>query len=122
MSLRPQDPAALRFLFPNASPQTEVVIEDNQDGLGPFLIVYTIPDPFPTTPELDTAYEEYLWRLVLTEIAPALTLVVAIFVRCQLSLVPFPAAWQTYYEGLRDIRTQPYPPTIPVQPPIPAGV
>lgn len=118
--LRQSDCLALRQLFPNASPLTEIVC--SFDSTNYWLTVWTLPDPFPTDPELDAAYTEYLWQSVLTQIAPAFTLVVAVWVRCQLSGVPFPAAWLTYYQGLRDIRTQPYPPTIPTQPPFPSGI
>lgn len=121
LPLRPQDPSALKVLFPDVSTRTDIIIIDA--GSGPVLEVWNIPDDFPTNAALDAAFDDtFRWRAPLVEAAQGISFAVEIFIRCQLSLVPFPPAWQTYYEALRDLRSQPFPPVFPVQPPVPAGV
>lgn len=123
LTLRQQDPTALKVLFPNVSTLTDIVIIDDGQGGGPVLYVWNIPDDFPTNAALDAAYDSTgRWGNVDAQRLEALAFIVQIWVRCQIAAVAFPAAWVTYYQDWRDIHTQPFPPVIPTQPPIPPGV
>jgi hypothetical protein len=49
VSLNPNFAAAVARLYPSASFQTDVIIEDHSDGRGPQLIAWRIPNSSPPT-------------------------------------------------------------------------
>lgn len=77
------------------------------------------PSEVPTSATQTLAHA---WDAIREQRKPLLELTDQIVLRCLKEGLPFPADWRTYWRALRDITDQPYPPTWPVQPPIPAGV
>ncbi len=50
---------ALKYLFPNADTLRDYTIQDNSDGVGPYIAAWHLADPQPTPAELQTASDAY---------------------------------------------------------------
>ncbi len=50
---------ALLYLFPEAKPGVDYVLQDDSDGKGPYIKEWNLPDPIPDKPTLVDAEKQY---------------------------------------------------------------
>jgi ATP-dependent Clp protease ATP-binding subunit ClpA len=46
------------YLYPEAKPFIDFVIQDDSDGSGPYIAAWNLPDPQPTEADLQAAWDE----------------------------------------------------------------
>ncbi|RAV19717.1 XkdW family protein [Paenibacillus contaminans] len=49
---------AIMKLFPEADPKSDFLVQDDSDGNGQYIAVWSLPDPKPTEAELQAAWDD----------------------------------------------------------------
>lgn len=120
MTLNPNFISAVQRLHPGVNFKKDVLIQDNSDGNGPFLVAWNLPGNPPTDAEIAAALQLPFPPLP-QQAQAALATAQDTAIKCLMFGVPFPPQWQTYANSLSQVvaGTSTTMPTQPILPPLP---